>query len=145
MRKARWLAVGAIAIGIALWGGPERAVGADDVATPSSTSAAIHGAGGWGADDQSSAARGACWDMDALTFADNRISGRINVCDSPLFEAANVEGRFSGHGMSGRLLDDEGKPLASFEGRLTDRGADGTYRDYQGGTGTWHWDGPVKP
>ena len=110
---------------------------------PGIESREVHGSGNWGAEKEEGVAVVQRWSLDGLRFSDNRISGRISVSGSPLIDAANVEGRFSGRGLSGTLLDDEGKELAGFEGRVTANGAVGTYRDYKGGVGEWHWEGRI--
>jgi hypothetical protein len=84
------------------------------------------------------------WNVDALRFKDSQIRGRISVSGSTLFDSANLEGQFSGRGVFGKLVDDEGNELASFEGAVTSAGASGTYRDRNGDVGEWAWEGQLK-
>lgn len=110
----------------------------------SQSSTVIRAGGDWGTTRQSMARGGQRWNVDALRSHDNQIRGRIAVSGATLFDAANVEARLSGRGVSGTLLDDEGKELAEFEGRVTRSGASGTYRDRTGGEGEWKWEGPLR-
>lgn len=74
---------------------------------------------------------------EGLRMADDDVRGRIAVTGSEYLDGANVEARLSGRGVVGKLLSDEGRMLAEFEGRLTAGGAAGTYRDRFGGSGEW--------
>jgi hypothetical protein len=111
-------------------------------ATGVSAVAAVHGEGSWQTSQKRDLApAGQRWNADALRLSDGELRGQITVAGSPLISSANVEGRVSGRGLSGRLLDDEGRPLAYFEGVMSARGASGRYRDKEGGEGDWYWEG----
>ena len=105
----------------------------------------LHGSGDWGEEKDALARVAQRWNVDALHYADDRISGRIAVSGSPLIESANVDGQLSGRGVRGKLLDDEGKELAEFDGQLTPAGAAGKYRALNGEVGDWYWEGPITP
>jgi len=101
----------------------------------------IRAQGDWASATDVAAHAGQRWNLDALRFEDNEIRGRISVSGSPLFHSANVEGRLSGRGFFGKLMDDSGNELATFEGTVTSTGASGTYRDKTGDVGEWQWGG----
>lgn len=108
----------------------------------------IHGDGRWWSDGNESL-RGAGadkgWSVTALRTTDDEIRGRVSLTGVPQVNAANVEARLSGRGVIGKLLDDEGQVLATFEGTVSAAGASGTFVALGGGTGSWTWDGPAKP
>jgi len=81
------------------------------------------------------------WGLDALRMGNDQVRGRITVSGSSLVSSANVEGVLRGRGVYGKLLDDAGMELATFEGALTKAGASGTYRDRAGAVGAWQWQG----
>jgi hypothetical protein len=108
------------------------------------TTEELHGGGGWVTASDGVTRIGQRWNIDALRFEDEQIRGRITVSGSRFFDEANVEGQFSGRGVFGKLVDDEGKELASFEGAVTSTGASGTYRDRSGDVGEWAWEGQLK-
>lgn len=80
----------------------------------------VRGEGGRHADgDVKANLAGQRWDVAAVKIDDNEIRGRMTVSGSPIIGSANLEGRFSGRGVVGKLFDDEGKVLADFEGTVT--------------------------
>lgn len=133
----------ALSLAAGLWAA---AAAADDALQRlGATQAEVLRAGGdWGETKLTMGEGGQRWNVDALRSADNQIRGRIAVSGSTLFEAANVEARLSGRGVVGKLLDDEGKELAEFEGRVTAAGASGTYQARTGETGEWKWEGQLQ-
>lgn len=104
----------------------------------------IQANGGWGASREEITRSGAQrWGIDALRYEDGQLRGRIGISGSPLLDSANVEGRLSGRGVVGTLVDDEGRELAEFQGAMTASGASGTYRDRNGESGEWQWEGRI--
>jgi len=97
--------------------------------------------GVWGEVDRGQAPGAQTWSLDALRMGTDQVRGRITVSGSSLVSSANVEGVLSGRGVYGKLLDDAGMELATFEGALTKAGASGTYRDRAGAVGAWQWQG----
>ena len=115
---------------------PSVAGSADDVSQPKVTRAA----GSWslgGASPQGVKS----WSLNAFRYVDNEVRGRVTLTGIPQVSGANVEARLSGRGVVGKLLDDEGNVLATFEGTVAAGGASGTFQHAGGGTGEWHWDG----
>lgn len=115
--------------------------GSDETAVPAVST--LRGAGQWG-DVKVEAEPDQRWNMEALQYSGDKIAGRVVITGSPIMDSANLEGQFSGRGITGTLSDDDGKELAEFEGRVTASGAAGSYRDFQGGSGTWQLDGKLK-
>ena len=87
----------------------------------------------------SSAGEAGAWKVEGLRLDGKEIRGRI---ESGAIGGANVEARLSGRGVVGKLLDDEGRTLAVFEGAVAAGGASGTFRHVGGAAGTWTWDRP---
>lgn len=85
------------------------------------------------------------WNLEALRFVDDQVRGRIAVSGSDFLDGANVEARLSGRGVVGKLLNDDGRTLADFDGAMTKSGWSGTYRDKFGGSGSWRWTGQPTP
>lgn len=79
------------------------------------------------------------WSVEGLRVNGNEIQGRI---ESGLLGGANVEARLSGRGVTGKLLDDEGRTVVVFEGAVGASSASGTFRHVGGGAGTWSWERP---
>lgn len=104
----------------------------------------IQAAGNWVSAQDGVARVGQRWNVDALRMQKDQIRGRIALSGTALFDSANVEAQLSGRGVFGKLVDDEGKELASFEGTVTSGGASGTYRDKNGDVGDWAWEGQLK-
>lgn len=104
----------------------------------------LHGGGEW-SDSAQRTVSDQSWNVNAVRMSDRSLSGRVAVSGSSVIREANLEGTLSGRGVFGRLLDDEGEPLAEFQGAVTKAGASGTYRDKLGNSGTWRWQGEIKP
>lgn len=104
----------------------------------------VRAAGSWGASQDSRTLSVQRWDVEALRTKDKQLQGRISIAGSSLFDSANVQGRLSGRGVSGSLLDDDGQELATFDGAVTPNGGYGTYRDHNGQTGEWQWSGALQ-
>ncbi len=103
----------------------------------------VQAAGVWGEGVGTTATR--TWSATALRSKDDQLRGRVTLTGVPLVDGANLEGRVSGRGVVGRLLDDEGRTLAEFDGVvLPGGGARGTYRARGGGMGEWQWPGDGK-
>jgi hypothetical protein len=101
-----------------------------------------HGGGGWKPSAKAAVA-GQQWHVDALRATDNTLRGRVSLGGSPLASAGNLVGQISGQSLSGNVVDDAGKQIASFTGTIAATGISGTYTDRTGETGNWSWDGPV--
>lgn len=101
----------------------------------------LRGAGSWKTDRiaQRPSQR---WDLD-LKRDGNRVSGTIDLTDSPLADRGFVEGYVSGARIDGRISDQIGRLVARFRGTIEDGAMSGTYRDRTGESGTWTWDGPL--
>lgn len=84
------------------------------------------------------------WALDVRREANDRISGRVDLGDSPLAAAGNVDGRIDGKLVSGRITDDVGQLIARFEGSITATGMEGVYRDRSGEAGRWSWEGVLR-
>jgi len=116
----------------------------DAEAKPLAHTEAVHAEGTWATTDAArggAAVAGQRGRVEALRLADNEVRGRIALTGVPQLSAANLEARLSGRGLSGRVVDDEGLPLAYFEGAVSASGASGTFRYRGGGSGSWSWDG----
>ncbi|MBI3783787.1 MAG: hypothetical protein HY270_10310 [Deltaproteobacteria bacterium] len=83
------------------------------------------------------------WSLDVKRGDDNSLTGRIMVIDSPLLSSGKVNGKVDGKLVSGTITDDAGNYAASFDGHIDKQGFSGTYRDVQGGTGDWAWEGQL--
>jgi hypothetical protein len=105
------------------------------------TASQLHG-GGWKPSARAALATQQ-WHVDALRATDNTLRGRVSLGGSPLAAAGNLVGQISGQRLSGNVVDDNGKPIASFTGTIAATGITGTYTDRTGETGNWTWDGPV--
>lgn len=86
---------------------------------------------------------GSSWNVAAVRLDNNELRGRVTVLGSPVVRDANLEGRISGRGVVGVLLDDEGRVLVEFDGTMTPGAASGTYRDRSGGSGRWQAEQPL--
>jgi hypothetical protein len=106
------------------------------------TASQLHGGGGWKPSAKAAVA-GQQWHVDALRATDNTLRGRVSLGGSPLAQAGNLVGQISGQRLSGNVVDDNGKQIASFTGTVTSTGISGTYTDRTGETGNWTWDGPL--
>jgi hypothetical protein len=106
------------------------------------TASQLHGGGGWKPSAKAALA-GQQWHVDALRATDNTLRGRVSLGGSPLAHAGNLVGQISGQSLSGNVVDDTGKQIASFTGAITATGITGTYTDRTGETGNWSWDGPL--
>jgi hypothetical protein len=106
------------------------------------TAPQLHGGGGW-KPAAKAALPGQQWHVDALRATDNTLRGRVSLGGSPLAAAGNLVGQISGQSLSGNVVDDNGKPIASFTGTVSSTGISGTYTDRTGETGNWSWDGPL--
>ena len=106
------------------------------------TAQQLHGGGGWKPAAKAAVA-GQQWHVDALRATDNSVRGRVSLGGSPLAQAGNLVGQISGQTLSGSVVDDTGKQIASFTGTITATGITGTYTDRTGETGNWSWDGPL--
>lgn len=84
------------------------------------------------------------WSVGALRLGNNEVRGRVSLTGLSKLTGANVEARLSGRGVVGKLLDDDGRILAVFEGAVGRSGASGTFRHVGGGSGTWKWDAPDR-
>ncbi len=82
------------------------------------------------------------WDLQLTRGDDDTLTGRVTLGDSPLATSANVHGRLVGRTLTGRLIDDEGNYVASFEGTIGIGRMSGSYTDRTGESGTWEWEGP---
>jgi hypothetical protein len=111
-------------------------LGSDAAGTTRTESMAAEGT--WSASGESAGQR---WTVAAVRFADKEIRGRVTLDGAGPAGEANVEARLSGRGVVGKLLDDEGRTLAVFEGAVRGGAASGTFRHVAGGSGTWAWDG----
>ena len=108
------------------------------------TTSDIRGSGAWQTEGKLHRAAQQ-WSLDVAREPDNSIRGRISVNDSPLLSAGNVEGQIVGNRVSGKVSDDDGRHLLTFDGKVTSDGMFGTYTDRTGEVGTWAWDGlPLK-
>jgi hypothetical protein len=67
----------------------------------------------------------------------------MRVEGSPEVKSANVEARVSGRGITGALLDDEGKAVAEFDGTVGATALWGRYRSTSGDEGSWIWNGQL--
>lgn len=149
VRGANWRDDGAMRmrmlaiVAMVLSGSVANAAGVS-VALAGSAPQAVRAAGSWGASLDVRTQSVQRWDVEALRTKDKQLQGRIIISGSSLFESANVQGRLSGRGVSGILLDDEGQELATFEGAVTPNGGYGTYRDRNGQTGEWQWSGSLQ-
>ncbi len=101
----------------------------------------LHG-GGWKSDGKSQRAAQR-WTLDVKRAADDTVSGRVILADSPLASAGNVRGHIVGTNFSGSVTDDDGNLVAKLAGRVSKQGIDGTYTDRTGETGEWHWEGAL--
>jgi hypothetical protein len=111
-------------------------------APPSFTAQQLRGGGSWKPDGKAAVARQQ-WRVDAARRTDNSLRGRVTLGGSPLAQAGNLLVRISGQSLSGNVVDDSGKQIASFTGTITAAGISGTYTDRTGETGNWTRDGPL--
>jgi hypothetical protein len=68
---------------------------------------------------------------------DDNLRGRVEVSSSGVLQEGNVEGRVTGHTVWGTVSDDEGRVIVRFTGSIGPDGIAGTYRDRNGGAGSW--------
>lgn len=98
-------------------------------------------AGSWAVPGMAETSEGRTWSMAALRSGDE-LTGRVDLVGVPQLGGANLEARLSGRGVVGKLLDDDGQIVATFQGKVSRIGASGTFEYVGGGTGTWRWDAP---
>jgi len=143
MRSVYW--IGVVALSLAL-GHTAAALEPVVVAQADTAPAeAVHASGEWLMQGETVSKAGRRWSVAAIRLNDNEMRGRVTLNgggdEGNAGEGdANVEARLSGRGVVGKLLDDDGRTLAVFEGAVGKRGASGTFRHVGGGTGTWSWD-----
>jgi hypothetical protein len=101
----------------------------------------VHAAGVWSGALAGAAARS--W--TATRGIDGQVRGRVTLTGVPGVDGGNLEARLSGKGVVGKLLDDEGRTLADFEGALEPGGgAAGQFTARGGAVGQWTWPGAAE-
>jgi hypothetical protein len=82
------------------------------------------------------------WELDVTRGDDNTLSGQVTLHDSPLLTTGKVQGRIlGGRTVTGRVLNEAGEAVVSFQGRIGTEEMSGTYTDSTGETGEWVWEG----
>lgn len=119
------------------------------VSAPSAPGVAVRASGEWATGGAGAGGGGKRWSVAAMRMSDDEIRGRVtfegmSAGDDVGEGGANVEARLSGRGVVGKLLDDDGRTLAVFEGAMSARGGSGTFRHVGGASGTWTWDGSSR-
>jgi hypothetical protein len=108
---------------------------------PPITARVIEGGGAWKTDGESPKASQR-WELDVTRGDDNSLSGQVTLHDSPLLTTGKVQGRIlGGRTVTGRVLNEAGEAVVSFQGRIGTEEMSGTYTDSTGETGEWVWEG----
>lgn len=111
-------------------------------ALPLRVSTDVRGAGGWQPDGKV-ARPSQGWSLDVKRSPDGSLTGRVTLSDSPLMQSGNLKAQILGTLLSGTISDDDGKQVATVQGKLSPSGIDGNYTDRTGETGSWHWEGEL--